>query len=149
MREHQSFVLFRLIGKPRFILCSLAVCNFISVPVRFSAVCFYNWNYQLWLAFLLVVAGSALWLEKRWGFLGAAVLSGPMVFDFAYSTMKVFDVIAKSPEEAKAWGTREDWWHIMVNHPEEPFQIVLAAAIFVFAVVYLIGLLKRRRPVLP
>ena len=151
MRERQSFMgwLFRLIAKPQFTLCGLALCNFVAVPARFGALCFYNWKYQLWFAFLLLVAASALWLEKWWGYSAAAFLSGAMAYVFAYGAFKVFDVIAKSPEEAEMWGTREDWWGFMANHPEEPLQVILAAVIFGFAVFYLIVMLRRGRPVLP
>jgi hypothetical protein len=151
MSEHKSFIgwLFRLIVKPQFILCSLAFCNFVAVPASFGVLCFYNWKYQLWFAFLLLVAASALWLGKWWGYLASAFLSGVMVYGFAYGAFKVFDVIAKSPEEAETRGTREDWWGFMANHPEEPLQIILAAVIFCFAVFYLISLLRRGRPVLP
>jgi len=151
MREQNSFIggLFRLVPKQQFILCGLALCNLVAVPARFGALCFYNWKYQLWFAFLLLVAASTLWLQKWWGYLAAAFLSGVMVYGFAYGAFKVFDVIAKSPEEAEMWGTREDWWGFMANHPEEPLQILLAAAIFCFAVFYLICLVGRRRPVLP
>jgi len=151
MREYQSFRgrLLRLPTKPQFILCGLALCNFVAVPARFGALCFYNWKYQLWFAFLLLVAASALWLKKWWSYLAAVFLSGAMVYGFVYGAFKVFGVIAKSPEEAEMWGTHEDWWGFMANHPEEPLQILLAAVIFGFAMFYLIGLLRRRRPTLP
>ena len=151
MKANLTFIdwFFQLLIKPQFILCLLAFGNFLAIPARFGAACFYNWKYQLWFAFLLLVAASALWLEKWWGYLAAAFLSGAMVYGFAYGAFKVFDVIAKSPEEAEMWGTREDWWGFMANHPEEPLQIVLAAIIFFFASFYLIGLLRRRRSGLP
>lgn len=151
MRVYESFIgwLFRLITKPKFILCGLALCNLVAVPARFGVACFYNWEYQFWFAFLLLVAASALWLERWWSYTVSAFLSGAMVYGFAYSAFKVFNVIAKSPEEAEMWGTRKDWWDFMANHPEEPLQIILAAVIFCFASFYLIGLIWLRRPVLP
>ena len=126
MKERHGSIdwLFNLIAKSKFILCCLAFCNLVAVPARFGTACFYNWKYQLWFAFLLLCAASALWLEKWWSYVAAAFLSGAMVYGFAYGAFKVFDVIAKSPEEAELWGTREDWWRFMTNHPDSTLSIL-------------------------
>jgi hypothetical protein len=135
----------QLLIKPKFTLCILALGNFLAIPARFGAACFYNWKYEFWFAFLLLIAASALWLEKWWSYIGAAFLSGVMVYGFVYGTLKVFDVIAKSPADAELWGTPENWLRVMANRPEEPAQIILAALIFCFASFYLIRLIGGRK----
>lgn len=142
MKANTTFIdwFFQLLIKPKFILCMLALGNFLAIPARFGAACFYNWKYELWFALLLLIAASALWLEKWWSYIGAAFLSGAIVYGFVYGVLKVFDVIARSPAEAEMSGTSGDWLQFMANHPEEPAQIILAAMIFCFASFYLIRL---------
>jgi len=150
MKVHTNFInwLFHLLIKPQFILFCLALYNLLDVPVRYGATCPYNYQDQLWSAFLLLLAASALWLGKWWGFLGATLLSGNMVYGFVYHALKVFDVLAKTPEEAERLGTPENWVTFMRNYPEMPLQILLAAVIGVFAVVGLARLMFRKRLIL-
>ena len=126
----------RCVANPKFLIAVLALLNLLAVPQRFAGLCFYNWRDAFYLAFTILVAGIALLPAKWWGYLGALVLSGTVVYDFGYVLMKTFGFIAKSPAEADSYLTPEIWLGVMRRHPEEWMQVALAAVIFICSAVY-------------
>ena len=138
----------RFVANPKSILSILALLNLLAVPQRFTGLCFYNWRDAFYLAFTILVAGIALLPAKWWGYIGALILSGTVIYDFGYVFLKVFGFIAKSSAEAEGYPTPEIWLNVMRLHPEEWVEVVLASAIFIYAAIYFGMLIFRKRRVL-
>ena len=138
---------FRAAVRPKSILLCLALLNFLAVPVRFGALCLYNWSGVWYVAFTVLIAALALWIGKWWSYIGAIVITSPVIYGFVYEFLKVFGFLGKSPEEAERWVTPEEWRGFFIeNHPEETWQIVLVAVILCYAIICLgIEIFHKRR----
>ncbi|HLL71620.1 MAG TPA: hypothetical protein VK363_09325 [Pyrinomonadaceae bacterium] len=127
----------RFVANPKFILSVLALLNVLAVPQRFAGLCFYNWRDAFYLAFTILVASLGLWTATWWGYSGALIVSGTLLYDFSYVLLKVFGFIAIKPSDPEGYPIPEIWLNIMQQHPEELLQVALAAAIFSCAAIYL------------
>ncbi|MBA2502665.1 MAG: hypothetical protein H0V27_07270 [Pyrinomonadaceae bacterium] len=137
--------LYDSLSKPYFVLFVISLYNFLAVPARYGGLCFHNWDQNLGLAFLLLVAASALWFGRWWSCSAAGILSGKMIFDFMGESLKVFGFLSKKATYEDKWLTPENWIGFYKNHPAELMQVFLAAGIFCFAVLYLARLMHTER----
>jgi hypothetical protein len=148
MKEVPSLIhVLRSVAQPKFILLALALFNFLAVHNRYGGECAYNLSDAYREFFILFVAALALWVERWWGYLGSAVLSGKAVYSFGYVVLKIFRLLP--PGAGENWIAPEEWVRIMVNNPFEPFQGILAASIFTSAAISLVRSVFRRRVFLP
>lgn len=137
--------LLRFVASPKFILTVLALLNVLAVPQRFAGLCFYNWRDTFYLALTILVAAFALWPATWWGYVGALIVSGPLLYDFSYGLLKVFSLIPRAAAEAESHLTPEIWLNMMQQHPEEWLHVALTAAIFSCAAIYLVRVSFHRR----
>jgi hypothetical protein len=127
----------RVVTNPKFVLLALASVNLFSVPVRYGALCFYNWSSNFHLAFAIFVASLALWAATWWSNMGAAVLTGLMLYESSRSILEIFGFLPVSSNETDMMITSEDWIVFMQNHPEVIGQFILVAVIFFYSVICL------------
>ena len=137
----------RLAARPKSILLALALFNFLAVHNRYGGECAYNLGDAYREFFTLFVAALALWVGRWWGYAVSAFLSGKAVLSFGYVVLKVFRFLPEGAGEN--WIAPGEWVRIMVDNPFEPFQGILAAAIFTYAAISLVRCVFRKRTFLP
>lgn len=128
----------------KFVLFCLALYNFLAVPGRNAPLCFHNWSGEFFVAFLILLATFLLWFGKSWSNLFAILTCCLAVYDFCYTALLYAGFLSPSSPNVDASELKfEDWLRVMQQHPEEFLSAILAAAVLVFAVYYLLRGVKQ------
>lgn len=143
--------LLRTIFDPKFILLCLALFYFLFIPFAYipTNLCLYNWSDLWYAAFSILVAAFALWTGKFWGYVGAIVISSPMVYTFFNVLFKVYQVLPLTPEEAEMSGSPAEYWSFWRRYPEGLIHASFAMVILCYASLCFIRLMFRRRRISP
>jgi hypothetical protein len=155
MRNTHSQRFFRTLLEPKAIVLLIALLHFLWVAVyvarelqteggRSADVDLY-----LFEPFFLLLAAFILWRGKLWGFVGALLIAGLMVYQMGYlgylRTAKFVDAPPYSRRALNAfyWGLFGEW-EVYGDKPRHTFQLLLASVITSFAVVLLSREMYRR-----
>ena len=138
--------------KPKAVLFWLALLYFCSIPYRYGYLCLYNWSGYWADATVMMIAAVALWLSKPWSYFMAALLTAPIIYNFAVLVLKIHNYIRMTPAEAEGipWESVGEWWMIMLTKaPEQLGFIALAGVVFSYAAASLLRMFSHKRHALP